>query len=503
MGLVRSNHIKQRCAYSHSHRHKSLILLTFLIVAAPAFAQTRPVELSPTALFPGNGATGICTDTPLRITFSSPPTLGDSGTINVYDAQTNEIVESIDVSKKTAMQTIGGLDKFTYYPVIISGNDATIHLHNHAFRYGRSYFVEIDPGVFKGGGDWPGFSSQNDWRFSTRPAAPTVWADLTVAADGSGDFCTIQGAIDFVPANGTVPVTIFVKNGTYTEIVCAINKNGLTIRGEDRKRTILAYSNSNKFAQKPGMILYHRGVFLGRFCSDLRISNMTIHNTTPRGGSQAEAIILNGTTRARAVLSDLDLLSYQDTLQVNGQAYVSNCYIEGDVDFVWGIGPCYFENCHLFETRDKAFYTQVRNTTLDHGFVFRHCILDGPPDITTSYLTRIDPKVYPASEVVFLDCTMGSTVQPVGWLLTGPKGSTRPSALIATTQLDLSQLHFWEFNSHDETGNPLDVSQRVAISKQLTEPNDAATIAKFNDPAWVLGYGWNPNVTEGTAAAGK
>jgi pectin methylesterase-like acyl-CoA thioesterase len=503
-----SGGLKQQCAQIRSSQSKSLIHLAFLIVFLAAHwsasAQTRPSDLQPTAFFPPTGALGICPDTPLRITFSSPPILGDSGVIRIYDQQSNQAVESIDISSKTATQTIGGLDRFTYYPVIISGNDATIYPHNHSLEYGKTYYVTIDPGVFKNATDWPGFSSQHDWQFTTRDAGPAKGStNLTVAADGSGDFCTIQGALDFVPANNTNPTTILIKKGNYTEIDCVMYKHSLTIKGEDRQGTVLSYSNNDKFAQKPKMPIYRRGVFLAYRCNDFHISNLTIRNTTPKGGSQAETIILVGSLQARAVLSDLDLYSFKDTLQINGQAYVTDCYINGDVDFVWGSGPCYFDNCHLYETRDAAYYTQVRNPRSNHGFVFRHCLLDGPADVTTSYLTRVDPMVYPNSEVVFLDCTIGKTVQPVGWLISKSKAATQPSAVAAAPRPYVGSLHFWEYDSRDEAGDPLDESGRLPASKRLSEPDDAATIAKYNDPGWVLGDGWNPEVNEGTAGAGK
>jgi len=37
-----------------------------------------------------------------------------------------------------------------------------------------------------------------------------------VAADGSGDFATVQGAVDFLPANSTTHTLLAIRNGTYT-----------------------------------------------------------------------------------------------------------------------------------------------------------------------------------------------------------------------------------------------------------------------------------------------
>jgi len=102
------------------------------------------LRLDPDRLFPAAGAEGICPDTPLRITFPFPPALGAAGKLGVFDASDNRLVESIDIRARTATKTIGGLDNFTYYPVIISGNEASIHLQNSALGYNRTYFVMLD-----------------------------------------------------------------------------------------------------------------------------------------------------------------------------------------------------------------------------------------------------------------------------------------------------------------------------------------------------------------------
>jgi len=96
-------------------------VIWLLLVAAPVLAQTRPSDLQIASLFPASGSSSICPDSPLRITFASPPALGAAGKIQIFDAVTNSAVETIDVSSKTSIQTIGGIEDFTYYPVIISG----------------------------------------------------------------------------------------------------------------------------------------------------------------------------------------------------------------------------------------------------------------------------------------------------------------------------------------------------------------------------------------------
>ena len=260
-------------------------------------------------------------------------------------------------------------------------------------------------------------------------------------------------------------------------------KHALTITGEDRKQCVIQYANNANF--NPASVEgYHRGVFFARGCDGLVISNLTIRNTTPLGGSQAEAIILNGNLSSRAILANVDLYSFQDTLQINGQAYVSHCYIDGDVDFMWGSGPCFFESCHCFGTRSKAYYAQVRNTEKNHGYVYHRCIFDGPAGVSGMYLNRIAPAGYPHSEMVLMDCELGSAVSPVGWLLNAAKAST-------TVPTTASDVHFWEYNSHGADGKPIDISRRLGVSRQLKYPGDEKLIADYSRPSFVLGDGWD------------
>jgi pectinesterase len=125
-------------------------------------------------------------------------------------------------SDTTTYQTniIGGMD-FYFYPIIVRGNTATIYLHNNQLDYGRKYIVEVDPEVLTPAqGTFDGFTSSNPWTFSTKAQGPSLGTtQVVVAADGSADFNTVQGAIDWAPAQSPKRITIFIKNGYYEELV--------------------------------------------------------------------------------------------------------------------------------------------------------------------------------------------------------------------------------------------------------------------------------------------
>jgi Pectinesterase/Bacterial Ig-like domain len=464
------------------HLLRSIVGTIALICCIAATTQPTTESASSTlaavSMVPAASAENVCADTPLRINFAMPPTLGVAGKIRIFDASNDFAVETIDVSSPTATQTIGGLANYKYYPVIITGNQAVIYPHNGALSYEKTYYVTIDPGTFKDAdGIYGGIDNSTDWRFTTKKSAPAADAPkLTIAADGSGDFCTIQGAVDFIPDGNTDRRTLLIRKGIYTEMVCCTNKHGLTFLGEDRKQSVLEYATNNKFNNATGT--YRRGVFLANRCDYLVLANLTIRNTTPHGGSQAEAIILNGTPQAQAIVTNVDLYSFQDTLQINGQAYISDCYIEGDVDFMWGKGPCFFENCECKAVHSKGYFTQIRNTDANHGYVYHRCTFDGASGVANVFLSRIEPGRFPNSEVVLMDCVMDDSVSPIGWLLN--RGADAPD------------VHFWEFNSHDASGAPIDTGNRLAMSRQLKHPGDEETIANYSNPSFVLGDDWNP-----------
>jgi pectin methylesterase-like acyl-CoA thioesterase len=436
--------------------------------------------MSTTSFAPVNGATNLCIDSPLRINFNQPVKVGNTGRLRVF-LDDGSLVDTIDMSI-SPQSRLNGTVSFNYFPIIATGNTATIYLHQK-LTYDRTYYVTIEPGVVTdtAGAPFVGFSDVTTWQFSTRTdRPPTSASSLTVAADGSGDFCTVQGAVDFVPANNNKRVVILVKNGTYTEIVYInSNKPFVTVRGENRDQTIIQYANNNNFNPTSTTT---RAMF-GTDGGDFSLENITLINTTPRGGSQAEAFRGNA---QRIVLNRVTLKSFQDTLLLqspgtsNMGGFVTDSYIEGDVDFMWGTGAVFFQNCELKMLTSGGFYTQIRNVSGKNGNVYVNCRLTATPGVTGAWLARIDPTVFPFSQVVYINTQMGAQVIPAGWLLN--------NATMAPN------VQFWEYNSTDQNGIPIDVSQRAPFSRQLS----AAEAAQWSDPSFVLG-GWVPS-TKLTAA---
>src|SRR5206468_7723583 len=176
-----------------------------------------------------------------------------------------------------------------------------------------------------------------------------------VALDGSAPFCSLQGALDFVPTNNTAAVTITVANGTYHEIVYFKSKSNVTIRGASRDGTIIEGVNNDNL--NPGTKA--RALIGGDGAGGLTITTLTIRNQTPQGGSQAEALRLESCDKC--VVTDATIISLQDTLLWSGRLYAKNCLIEGNVDYVWGTGAVYFDSCELRTIGRTGVIVQARN----------------------------------------------------------------------------------------------------------------------------------------------
>ncbi|ATC63731.1 hypothetical protein CMV30_07065 [Nibricoccus aquaticus] len=456
------------------------------VTSTTASVNVLSASLAVSSLTPLNAASAIFPDAPLTITFNQPISAGLNGSIKIYDAASPVTpVDTISFANATARsasaallalpiqtKTVGTLAGFSYYPVTISGNTATIYPRNLSLTYGKTYYVMVDAGVFTdaSGLAFSGITNTTTWTFTTK-AAPATATTYTVAKDGSGDFASVQAALDFIPANNTTPTTILIKNGTYYEIVYWVSKNQLTIKGESRTGTIVGYPNNNTLNPQG---TNGRAAFEGRSSTGTVLTNLTIKNFTPIGGSQAEAVYFNNNADAQTIITGVNLSSFQDTLNVNGPTYISNTYIEGDTDFMWGGGPVFFENCELKMLTSATFYTQVRNPATNHGFVYLNCLFSAGSNVTGAYLGRLNQNAPAYTEMVLLNCVIADN------LLT-------PAAWDANTITDRSNTLCVEYNSRKQSDNtPVDVSGRISWSYQWTQPANATEITNYSNAYWVL-----------------
>lgn len=288
-------------------------------------------------------------------------------------------------------------------------------------------------------------------------------AKFGVAADGSSDFRTVQEAVNAAPGDGAV---IRIKPGMYREAI-AVNKPFIELRGVGKRPedTVLSYDLSAGTAGGTG-----KSASVTVNGDDFFARNLTIENTFSRDkpltheGSQAVALRLNGD---RAVLRRVRLLGYQDTLYANSKhcdssvgpctparQYFEDCYIEGNVDFIFGDAMAFFENCEIHSlahgtvmiTAQSKLYSEERS-----GYVFDHCQLTAEAGAKKIFLGR-PWRAY--ASVVFLNTAMDARIEPTGWAEWEHDG--KPS---------LPTVYYAEFNSMGPGARP---KQRNPYSHQLT-----------------------------------
>jgi len=242
---------------------------------------------------------------------------------------------------------------------------------------------------------------------STTSAPASDAAQLRVTADGTGDFCTVQGAIDYIPAMNTTPVTVNVAAGNYREIVAIASKNNITIHGADRDASVITYANNGALQIPPGATTSlgtkWRAMFGIDTSNDIVIENITLWNPSPQMSTNGQSETLRAEGGNRIIVRNATVLGKQDTLLLSGQVYVAQSRIEGNVDFIWGNGVVYFDHCEIKDVARSGYNVQARNPAGTMGYVFVDSALTADPAVTGGhFLARTDKNnPMPPSQVAY------------------------------------------------------------------------------------------------------
>ena len=238
-------------------------------------------------------------------------------------------------------------------------------------------------------------------------------APIVVAPDGSGQFTTIQSALDSIPDNSTTERVIVIKPGKYKQRVRVYpSKTFVTLRGEekDAARTILTF---DRYAgmddpEVPGAKVRTAGSETALIQGD----NFTAENITfENSGSELAQAVAVRTLGDKQIFRNCRFLGWTDTLFVDGQRiYFRECYIEGRIDFIFGVATAVFENCHLQSKNGGVFTAAGTKPETPFGFVFRKCKLTGSGG--KAYLGK---PWRPGAATAFLECMLGDHIRPEGW----------------------------------------------------------------------------------------
>jgi polygalacturonase len=308
---------------------------------------------------------------------------------------------------------------------------------------------------------------------------------LYVAADGTGDFYSIQRALDAAPATGAL---LLVAPGVYREVL-TIDKPNIQIRSvnPDASKTVIVNDRS---AGANGGTLHSATVNVT--ADNFFAENVTFENdfnrTHPQlpAGSQALALLVKGD---RAVLHNVRLLGNQDTVYLGSRncspdgdnciptrQYFSDSYIAGNVDFIFGDSKAVFDRCEIHSTAHEGGFITAQSkhyASEDSGFVLNRCKLIADEGVTkTVFLGR---PWRPYASVVYIDTEMGAHIDAAGWREWHP-GETH----------SLDTAFYAEFGSTGPGAHP---GERDPHAKILTKED----VKKFEPAAFLRGSdNWNP-----------
>ncbi|MGN0158907.1 MAG: pectinesterase family protein [Brotaphodocola sp.] len=261
-----------------------------------------------------------------------------------------------------------------------------------------------------------------------------------IAQDGTGDFTTISDALlslSSVPEEEAV--TFYIHKGIYKEQL-TITRPYLTFVGESADQTILTYS---LYAKMPSADIGKLGTFRSYSClidtHDFTARNLTFENSSGKGPDvgQALAVYADGD---RLFFDNCRFLGGQDTLftaplpprevepngfigpkqfapRRNGRHHYRNCYLEGDIDFIFGGAAAYFETCEFHSKnigRPINSYVTAASTPQGqtYGYVMERCRFTGSCPPHSAYLGR-PWREY--AKTVLLHCEIGEHICEEGW----------------------------------------------------------------------------------------
>lgn len=374
--------------------HKDSPNLTRSIqVSVDDFTDEDPYTAENIKSYPAIGSTDAPVDGYYRLDFDAAPTLLAGGAIMIF-ADNGELVDTIlfEDEKLTVWDgvSLNVRDQLVY----VKDNSLYFMPHYGVLDYATKYFIAIPRAGIAGKIDGKDFyenglsNASKTWSFTTRDA-PTATTTVSVdsAESSEADYRTIQAAL-IASKDSSSPVTINVAAGTYTELIYYKGKADIVIAGPDQNNRgddcLITWNNYEKMnsGTHNRAQFYYNG-------SNLTLKNLSFVNKFRRSATeqdgQAECIYFAGGKDKKLVVYNCSFLSYQDTIQSTGRNWFYDCYIAGDVDFLWGTADAaLFENCDLHTLNDDIRGTKTadllvpRVATLDStiipkGYVVFNC----------------------------------------------------------------------------------------------------------------------------------
>jgi len=246
------------------------------------------------------------------------------------------------------------------------------------------------------------------------PLVNTFRSAITVAADGSGDFASVQEAFNSIPLGNTKRVTIHIRPGIYREkLFLDSTKNNISLEGEVAERTVLVYADHTGKISPGGDTINtytSQSFFIGG--DGFRAKNISFVNDAGFNAGQAVAVHVRAD---RCAFLQCRFTGFQDVLFLSAagkRQYFEDCYIEGTTDFIFGASIAWFENCVINSKKNSHITAASTPADQPFGFVFNRCKLIADTSIDRVSLGR---PWRPYASVTYLYTEMGKHITSAGW----------------------------------------------------------------------------------------
>jgi pectinesterase len=236
--------------------------------------------------------------------------------------------------------------------------------------------------------------------------------DLVVAKDGSGNYTTVQAAVNAAPTNSSTRTEIYIKNGTYYEVITVpSNKTNLTFIGQSVTGTVLTYDNAaskiNPATGQPYGTSNSASTFING--AGFYALNISFANTASPSLGQAVAV---RSTADKAIFKNCRFLGNQDTYYAHsGRSYHEACYFEGTTDFIFGGAISFFENCDIYCKGGTSVTAASTAQHIQYGYVFNNCRITG----AGTAITDLGRPWGAYASVTFRNTNMSAAIKAAGW----------------------------------------------------------------------------------------
>jgi pectinesterase len=304
------------------------------------------------------------------------------------------------------------------------------------------------------------------------PASP----DFIVAKDGTGDFTSIQKALDAIPSQATRRYVIYIKNGTYNEKIF-IEKGNITLMGENSDSTLIVFAELRSNWRNNNPDDYGSAVVnIKNNITDLIFINLTIHNNYGKlyGDNDHQFAIRGGKGVTRIIIDNCSIIADGgDTVSLwntdDGMYYHRNCYFKGYVDYVCPRGYCFIENSRFYGHNLTASIWHDGSGKKDHKFVISSCRFDGVPGFPLGRHHR-------DAQFFLLDCSFSKN-------MTDKEIYFAPSNPPRTLQWGNDRKYF--YNCH---GDSIDYEWHADNLKSA----EGSPLPEEITAQWTFNYMWDP-----------